>query len=121
MTITSALTVHKASIHTAAVSINTLTISGKQVTLAVFRQLQSAKLINDDGSFAGLPWGTVNYHGTHCNGYSGHVHVVWQLGDQLRRDEINPPRWDPFRSAAANQVLFRSGELKPGGVERSQI
>jgi hypothetical protein len=42
--------------------ISELTIKGKQVTLAVFRQLQQEPLLAADGSFVGLPWGTVNYH-----------------------------------------------------------
>jgi hypothetical protein len=25
-----------------------------------------------------------------------HVHVVWQLDDQLRQDTIQPPRWEPY-------------------------
>ena len=54
---TAPLTVHNAAIHTAAVAINTLTIRGKQVTLAVFRQLQTESLIDDDvsGPSAGMP------------------------------------------------------------------
>lgn len=39
------LTVHNATITTAAVEVKTLTISGKQVTLAVFRQLREEQLI----------------------------------------------------------------------------
>ena len=50
-------TVDTASIESATVTINTLTISGKQVTLDVLRQLQDAVLINHDGSLAGPPWG----------------------------------------------------------------
>jgi hypothetical protein len=38
----SPLTVHNAAVHTAAVSINTLTIKGKQVTLAVFDSSDTA-------------------------------------------------------------------------------
>jgi hypothetical protein len=50
------------SIEPATVTINTLRINGKQVTLAVFRQLKAAALINHHGSLAGPPWGMVNYH-----------------------------------------------------------
>ena len=80
------------------VTINTLTISGKQVTLDVFRQLQDAVLINHDGSLAGPRWGMVNYHQKSCDKLEKHVLVVWQLGDQLRQDTVQPPRWEPFRS-----------------------
>src|SRR5688572_10434338 len=87
-----------ASIETVTVTINTLTISGKQVTLDVFRQLQDAVLINHDGSLAGPRWGMVNYHQESCDQLAMHVHVVWQLGDQLRQDTVQPPRWEPYWS-----------------------
>jgi hypothetical protein len=45
------------SIEPATVTINTLTINGKQVTPDIFLQLKDAVLINHDGSFAGPPWG----------------------------------------------------------------
>jgi hypothetical protein len=51
------LTVHTAAITTVSVEIKTLTVSGKQVTLSVFRQLQEQALILRDGTFAGQPWG----------------------------------------------------------------
>jgi hypothetical protein len=44
--VTKPLTVHNAEIRTAAVEVNTLTISGKQVTLAVFRQLQEEPIVH---------------------------------------------------------------------------
>jgi hypothetical protein len=84
------------SIEPATVTINTLTINGKQVTLDVFRQLKEAVLINHDGSLAGPPWGMVNYHQKSCDKLEKHVHVVWQLDDQLRQDTIQPPRWEPY-------------------------
>ena len=83
---TAPLTVHNANVTTAAVEVKTLTISGKQVTLAVFRQLIEEPLINDDdGTLNGVPWGTVNYHPDKCAGDPKHYHVVWQKGDDLRR------------------------------------
>ena len=56
-----AVTVDTASIASATVTINTLTISGKQVTLDVFRQLQDAVLINHDGRPRDRPgeWSTI--------------------------------------------------------------
>jgi hypothetical protein len=52
-----------ASLDTLAVTIQALHVSGKQMTLAVFRQLPSASLLdgncNKDGSL--MWWGTVNY------------------------------------------------------------
>lgn len=95
-----ALTVQNAEIKTAAVEVKTLTISGKQVTLAVFRQLREETLLHvRDATLAGTPWGTVNYHpGRDCDGVGQHLHVVWQCGTELRRSTIRKPE---FRSAIA--------------------
>ena len=100
------LTVHNAQITTAAVEIQTLTIRGKQVTLAVFRQLLERDLIDpDSGSFNGLPWGTVNYHPDRCAERASHHHVVWQEGDGLRRSLVSKPRSGRFWSQAAHDLV----------------
>lgn len=84
------LTTQNATITTAAVEVKTLTISGKQVTLAVFRQLREEPLIADDGSLLGTPWGYVNYHPDKCESSRwNHVHVVWQDGQDLVRARID--------------------------------
>jgi hypothetical protein len=83
-----ALTVQNAEIKTAAVEVRTLTISGKQVTLAVFRQLLEADLIAEDGTLNGVPWGTVNYHPDKCADGSKHWHIVWQRGSDLLRARV---------------------------------
>lgn len=92
------LTVHNAQVQTATVEIRTLTISGKQVTLAVFRQLKSEAFVNHDGSINGVPWGVVNYHPDKCDALvrngrvePNHVHIVWQSGPELRRAVVDPP------------------------------
>ena len=84
--------VKDASVKTVAVEIRTLTISNKQVTLALFRQIKEESVLDwDTGGLCGIPWGTVNYHvGCDDDAYSGHIHVVWQKGDELRRDVVNP-------------------------------
>lgn len=108
------LTTHNASVHTATVTINTLTVSGKQVTQAVFRQLIESELINYDGTFAGLPWGTVNYHpNKNCQTYRRHLHVVWQDGDQLRQNAIQVPYWDEYWSDTAlpDHLLIAGGSV----------
>jgi hypothetical protein len=81
------LTVHNATVTTAAVEVRTLTLSGKQVTLAVFRQLREEPIIARDGTLNGVPWGYVNYHPDKCEGDS-HLHVVWQRGDELLRSSV---------------------------------
>ena len=101
------------SIEPGTVTINTLTINGKQVTVDVFRQLKEAVLINHDGSLAGSPWGLVNYHQKRCDKLEKHAHVMWQLGDQLHQDTIQAPRWEPFRSATCDALVFARGTMEP--------
>lgn len=100
-----ALTVHNAEIRTATVEVNTLTLAGKQVTLSVFRQLRERKLINDDGTLNGKPWGTVNYHPDKCGDADQHLHVVWQSGTSLFRDRVglavSHPKWVEAKAATA--------------------
>jgi hypothetical protein len=111
------------SIEPATVTIKSLTINGKQVTLDIFRQLQEAVLINHDGSLAGSPWGLVNYHQKRCDKLEEHAHVVWQLDDQLRQDTIQPPRWEPYRSDTCDALVFASGiiERLPDITMRSSL
>ncbi|NUV89977.1 hypothetical protein G6W61_27845 [Streptomyces sp. KAI-26] len=85
---TKQLTTQNATITTATVEVKTLTISGKQVTLAVFRQLKEEPLIAQDGTLNGEPWGVVNYHPDKCGDEREHVHVVWQNGSDLRRSYV---------------------------------
>jgi hypothetical protein len=83
------LTVQNAQVSTATVEIKTLTVSGRQVTLALFRQFIEAPLIAKDGKLAGVAWGTVNYHpDNNCRDDPPHWHVVWQLDDELRRSRV---------------------------------
>jgi hypothetical protein len=92
------LTVLNAEIKTAAVEIRTLTVGGKQVTLAVFRQLHEEKLVNRDGTLNGTPWGIVNYHPDKCGDladYAPHIHVVWQRGTDLLRSTVWLPQDTP--------------------------
>lgn len=129
------LTTQNATITTAAVEVKTLTISGKQVTLAVFRQLRREKLIADDGTLNGVPWGYVNYHPDKCADERAHRHLVWQQGEDLLRasvdmqpdfDRINPYDGEPvagkFFNEAANRLLTgRVHEWLTGQAERSPL
>ncbi|MEV7519408.1 hypothetical protein [Streptomyces sp. NPDC091371] len=85
------LTPQNATITTASIQVQALTIGKKQVTLAVFRQLQETPLIKDDGSLLGEPWGIVNYHPDKCADAPEHLHVVWQYGGELRRSAVKMP------------------------------
>src|SRR5258706_13888217 len=84
------LNIHNAKLKTASVEIKTLTIEGKQVTLAVFRQLEIKPLINKEKGFLnGIPWGRVNYHPDGCKDtFKDHYHIIWQAGTELFRDNI---------------------------------
>ena len=78
------INVVEAKITTATVEIQTLTINGKQMTLAVFRQLQQEDIFDEEkGRLKGVPWGIVNYFWGDCQ--PNHLHVVWQKGNELRR------------------------------------
>jgi len=106
------INVHDASLKTATVEVKSLTISGKQVTMGVFRQLEQERLIDSEtGAFNGLPWGRVNYFWPTCDGaekdgyvsfvdgcfgdntarHGNHLHIVWQHGQELRRACVYPP------------------------------
>ncbi|MEU3622787.1 hypothetical protein BS329_09715 [Amycolatopsis coloradensis] len=100
------LTVQNAAIATASVEIKTLTVSGKQVTLAVFRQLLEQPLVLDDGTLAGQPWGVVNYHPDKCGNAAEHWHIVWQDGSDLRRSRVQiKPSFDLFRPDEADDFI----------------
>lgn len=91
-----ALTVQNAEITTATVEVKTLTISGKQVTLAVFRQLKEEDWLTESGEAVGPAWGTVNYHPDKCGDKLEHLHVVWQRASELRRAYLRRPYAEPY-------------------------
>jgi hypothetical protein len=79
------ISVRDAKVKTVAVEVKALTISGKQVTLAVFRQLLKEPLIDlETAELNGIPWGKVNYFW--ADDPATHLHIVWQKGEELRRD-----------------------------------
>lgn len=86
------ITAHEATLKTATVEVKALTISGRQVTLSVFRQLKEEPLVNvETAELCGVPWGVVNYHPDKCAETYGdveHIHVVWQKGTELRRSAV---------------------------------
>jgi hypothetical protein len=88
--------VHQAEVNTATVEIKTITINGKQVTLATFRQLYDESLIDHEGNFRGVPWGRVHYHPDKSCKDTEHEHVVWQQGDELRRSNVRLPEFGLF-------------------------
>ena len=127
------ISAHEAVVKTATVEVKTLTISGKQVTLAVFRQLLSQSIVSPEKPLLrGTPWGRVNYHPDKCAAASEHLHIVWQLGEELRRDAVYPNaihgqratdrhRWICLGSAATFRALDETGNgtITPTDDERS--
>lgn len=85
------LTPQNATVTTATIQVQALTIGKRQVTLAVFRQLKEEPLIAEDSTLLGEPWGVVNYHPDKCADAPEHLHVVWQKGDELRRSAVQMP------------------------------
>lgn len=114
----SALSFRGAEITTATVQVNTLTLAGKQMTLAVYRQIPIEWPINRDGTMRGDAWGTVNYHDSECSKheieYKTHLHVVWLKDGELRRQKVGtgepgqPRHFRPFNSEAADRFLSAS-------------
>lgn len=98
----------EATIRTAVVEIKALTVSGKQVTLAVFRQLEEERLVEaGTGKLLGLPWGRVNYHAG-CDDQGEHLHVVWQKGSELRRALVQRRDWETEHGARSGE---RDGQM----------
>jgi hypothetical protein len=83
------LTLQNAEINTVAISIRTLQIEGKQVTLSVFRQLIEEEIVTGNPpTLRGVGWGHVNYllNGANSYAYEGRpINLIWQMGSDLRR------------------------------------
>lgn len=79
----------KIEITQGTVNIKILSVGNKHMTLAVFRQIDIANVI-DYGSLSlrGEVWGRVNYHPDRCDGDLEHVHVVWQDKESIKRSTI---------------------------------
>ncbi len=116
--------VSEAGIETVSVAVHVVRISGKQMTLAVFKQLAVEDLFDPrTGELRGIPWGWVNYHAA-CNvpnnvrtlslewaagkvhGYGfNHLHVVWQKGEELRHAIVYAPGVKPGGNPETQQRM----------------
>lgn len=128
------LTTQNASITTVAVEVKAITISGKQVTQSVYRQLQEAPLVTHQGTLNGTPWGYVNHcperkfwndnrgEWEPCISGSDHRHIVWQYGSELRRSRVAeppqwwPPHWSDSTDAYLQALFCTNGHKYPAGV-----
>ena len=103
------LSVGEATLNVVGVSIKAVKIGKKQMTMAVFRQLQNEPVWDLSVSKPrGIVWGRVNYFwdGCGCEQFAGDegsitqwidneklgadVHIIWQLGEELRRSCLVP-------------------------------
>ncbi|KKN81351.1 hypothetical protein LCGC14_0319640 [marine sediment metagenome] len=116
---TKLMTVEDAKINTTSISIRVLQIGKRQMTMSVFRQLPCEQIIDlDDDALFGVPWGLVNYFWKGC-GYkedSEHVHVVWQLGQELRRACIGSLANDPDFSGQLESLRTDQGIVSIAGI-----
>jgi hypothetical protein len=85
-----------ADISPATVEVRVLTVDARRMSLAMYRQLAEEAVEDGQGRLRGELWGWVNYHpDRECSQEwrrcDGHRHVVWQLGNELRRDTVTEP------------------------------
>lgn len=77
------ISVEDISIKTASIEVKTLTLTRKQVTLAVFRQLDNIYCIDmDDFKIRGKIWGRINYH-HNCIESKKHLHLVCEISKKI--------------------------------------
>jgi hypothetical protein len=91
------IAVRQARLDTVQINVHALRVGHKQMTQAVFRQLlREHPLDHEKEELRGDLWGLVNYFWKGCHGghreQLEHLHLVWQLGDELRRECIFSPR-----------------------------
>ena len=82
----------EATISVAKVEIKTLSLSGKQITLALFRQFGEANGLDEDYEPIGKLWGRINYcPGKNAceiydeDGNKRHDHILWEKEGMLYR------------------------------------
>ena len=106
------------------VQIKILEVKGKQMTIAVFKQLITEEIVDySSGKLMGEVWGFVNRHDDYQSHYvlapyqshyvlAPHLHIIWQKGNELRKDRIEmPPDWDRILRRVSSE---RFGFMKEG-------
>lgn len=108
------LIAQNAEITTASITIKSLTVDRRQVTMALFRQLISEEIFDWDALFRygtaslrGVGWGHVRYLIEHSPNEA--IHLVWQKGSDLRRCIV--PISAPQITDGA--LICRRGKEKP--------
>jgi hypothetical protein len=94
------------AVHTLSVSVKVMKMGPKQVTLAVFRQLDQEDLIDDETvALRGVPWGRINYCQKNKCPEAIHLHIVWQMGEQIFHSLV--PRRADLKSGVQLRRLSR--------------
>lgn len=106
------LTALNAEVTTASVTVKSLTLEKRQVTLAVFRQLIEEPIFDwDKMALCGVGWGHVRYMIDEPPDQA--INLVWQKGNDLRRCIVHKaaPGWTErvpgFRLRHDNPILAR--------------
>lgn len=99
------LTAENALVRTASVTVRSLTIEGRQVTLSVFRQLIEEDIVafsdwSTPATLRGVGWGHVRY--LLDAPVDQAINLVWQKGNELRRCIVQREKQDGWLSVAAN-------------------
>jgi hypothetical protein len=76
-----------AIVHTGSIDVKIIRLDKRQLTMAVFRQLDEESIFLLDGSLRGVPWGRINYTWK-GNPDDTAFHVIWQDGDYLKRSPV---------------------------------
>jgi hypothetical protein len=104
------LTTKEVTVQTVQVTIQALKVGPKQVTMGLFRQLPYGELVDPQTvQLRGVPWGHVHYwwdgdgrQGWPRTAEETKLHVVWQLGEELRRAVVyktpDPGQMEGFRA-----------------------
>lgn len=84
------INIEDAKIKTATITIKAVSVDKRQMTLAVFRQIQVEDIIDTKTyQLRGLPWGLVNYYNKDdlygIDKSDNPIHVLWQKGSEFRR------------------------------------
>ncbi|MGB9791857.1 MAG: hypothetical protein ACPLTR_04675, partial [Thermacetogeniaceae bacterium] len=115
--------VSQARLSKVSVEIQVVRVGDKQMTLAVFRQLEKEPLINwRTLRFRGIPWGWVNYH-KGCLKRFEHLHIIWQDGERLLRDDVYWRHPYETRYHQANEARARGflADALAVGILRSEL
>ena len=93
-------------IKTATIEVKVLSLSKKQVTLAVFRQLESCEEFIDmwELKVLGILWGRINYH-VNCSDFKKHIHLIWQKEDKLKRAVVYREYYDELTHLFGPEII----------------